>query len=203
MNSTEQFVHHMNLMKEHHKSGVTHSYPMPLVLMIGSNLSANEEPMSQDTKEVIKNTKTAISNFHKDQAAGVEEAIMSLEKSKSSGESPDNMTKEFLKKMEELRKKAKDESNTTIDKMYNKLIEKAKKHPNQQKHILSATEKLGAFITNILLDIQKFFVEIGNKIVEWFNSVVNWFKKAGEEISRWVSESARSIENWFVTTFSC
>ncbi len=196
------FVHHMNAMREHYKSGATHAYPLPISMMVGASLSGAEAPPSQETKDAISAAETSMTEFADNQQAVATTATEQLKTDKESGKSSDASAADFTEQMEKSRADAKTDANNRIDEMYDNLIDAGTKRPEEQSFILGSTQLLGAYFTNLLVQIGNFFADIAKKIVEWFKSVAEWFEKAGKEIEDWFVDAGDSISDFFSKTFS-
>jgi hypothetical protein len=190
----EVFLQHMTAMKGHYKSnnsphgtGPTHAYALPVHLMF-----AAAKPPTDGTAEVnaaVQASKNSTNAFAHDQTNAVNAATSKLQS--------DHNTSAFAAAMNAQRQKAKDESDKRIDDTFNNLIDIGTKYPAQQQHILSLTQQIGAFFTNLLAKVASFFTDIYNKIVGWINSAVDWIKGAAEAVGNWINGAASSIASFF------
>jgi hypothetical protein len=190
----EVFLQHMTAMKGHYKStnsphgtGPSHAYALPVHLTV-----AAAKPPTDGTAEVnvaLAASKNSTNAFAQDQTNAVNTATNKLQ--------GDHNTSAFAAAMNAQRQKAKADSDKRIDDTFNNLIEVGTKYPAQQQHILSLTQQIGAFFTNILGKVVTFFTDIYNKIVGWINSAVDWIKGAAEEVGNWLSGAASSIAGFF------
>ena len=95
------------------------------------------------------------------------------------------------------REQAKTDSDQHIDNEFNNLIAIGTKYPEQQKRILSLTQQIGAFFTNLLGSVANFFTDIYNKIVGWISSAVNWIEGAAATVGNWFSGAVSTIGSFF------
>lgn len=192
------FMQHMTAMNTHYKSansntgvGPTHAYALPVHLMFPTKVVAT--PAAPDgTAEVdaaLMASKASTTAFAQNQTNAVNAATSKLQ--------GNHDTSAFAAAMNAQRQQAKDESDKRIDDTFNNLIEIGTKHPAQQQRILSLTQQIGAFFTNLLSKVASFFTDIYNKIVGWINSAVDWIKGAAAAVGDWISGAVSSIGSFF------
>jgi len=95
------------------------------------------------------------------------------------------------------RKNAKAESDKRIDETFDNLISVGTQHPEQQQRILTLTQQIGAFFTNLLAKVATFFTEIYNKIMGWIHSAVDWVKGAAAAVGNWLKGAVGTISSFF------
>jgi hypothetical protein len=205
MNTQEAFVHHMNAMREHHKSGATHTYSMPVDLLYSDaendsglyGFTANDSDGGTEVTAALKDYKTDTDGFVDNQKSGAQSSVNTL---KVSGKDS-AATKAFIAAMNKQKAEAKKKSDAIIDKNYEKLINVGIKHPAQQKRILSVTQQIGAFFTNLLSSVGDFFENLGKSIVNFFKNVGEWFSNAGKSIANWTTGAVHSVGHFFSSIF--
>jgi hypothetical protein len=193
-----EFMQHMTAMKSHYKSsnsnngtGPTHAYALPVHLVVPTR--AAPTPSATDgTAEVnaaVQTSKANATTFAQNQKNAVTAATNKLQSTHD--------TSSFAAQMNAQRAQAKAESDQHIDQEFDNLIAVGTKYPSQQKRILSLTQQIGAFFTNLLGSVANFFTDIYNKIVGWISSAVNWVEGAAAAVGNWISGAVSSISSFF------
>lgn len=191
------FMQHMTAMNTHYKStngnngtGPTHAYALPVHLMFPTGVVLHlPTDGSMQVDAAVKASKDSTTAFAQDQTNAVNAATSKLQ--------GDHDTSSFAAAMNAQRQKAKDESDKRIDDTFNTLIDLGTKHPEQQHRILSLTQQIGAFLTNLLSKVASFFTDIYNKIVGWINSAADWVRGAAAAVGDWLSGAVSSIGSFF------
>ncbi|PKG55922.1 hypothetical protein CXF83_19175 [Shewanella sp. Choline-02u-19] len=206
MNAQESFVHHMNAMREHHKSGATHTYSVPVDLLYASATNdsglmafkATDVAGNSEVTADLEAYKNDTNSFVEGQRSGATASVTILKDNKKPN---DATTNSFVEAMENQKAEAKKASDALINKNYDKLIKAGIDHPGQQKRILSATEAIGAFFTTLLISVGKFFANLASSIVNFFNDIGEWFSNAGKSIANWTSGAISSVGKFFSSIF--
>lgn len=200
----ELFVHHMKAMAVHYKAGAvtgaTHVYALPVSILhtvdFEGMLHVAPPPTGagkQQVDKVLTDGQNKLKAFSQAQATYVNQQTQKLQ--------GNHDTASFAAQMNGQREKAKQQADQQIDDTYNNLIKVGTAHPEMQRHILSATQKLGAFITSLLSSVAAFFANIVHKILGWINSAVDWVKGAAATVANWVAGAAKSIGDFFGSIF--
>jgi hypothetical protein len=193
-----EFMQHMTAMKSHYKSsnsnngtGPTHAYALPVHLVVPTNAPATAAATdgAPEVDAAVQASKASTTAFAQDQRNAVTAATNKLQSSHD--------TSAFAAQMNAQRDQAKADSDKHIDNEFDNLIAVGTKYPEQQKRILSLTQQIGAFFTNLLSSVASFFTDIYNKIVGWINSAVNWIEGAATAVGNWFSGAASTIGSFF------
>jgi hypothetical protein len=200
----EVFLHHMNAMKGHYKSGNSHNgtgptqaYALPIHLMFpreravskGPGMAATVSPGQAQVDAAIKASQQNTTAFAQQQTGAVNAATNKLQSTHD--------TSAFAAAMNAQRQNAKAESDKQIDATFDNLINIGSQHPEQQQRILSLTQQIGAFFTNLLAKVASFFTDIYNKIMGWIHSAVDWVKGAAAAVGDWLKSAAGTISSFF------
>ena len=205
----EVFLQHMSAMRSHYKSanshngtGPTHPYALPIHLMFaplgphpgkGEGMAAVASPGKAKVDAAIKASQQNTTVFAKNQMNAVNAATKTLQSTHD--------TSAFAAAMNAQRQKAKQDSDKQIDATFDNLINIGTQHPEQQQRILTVTQQIGAFFTNLLAKVATFFTDIYNKIVGWIKSAVDWVKGAAAAVGDWLNKAGSSIANFFGSLF--
>lgn len=206
MTNHDAFVHHMTAMREHHKSGASHTYSLPVDLLYtdsenGAGLygfTANDDDGGAQVTADLESYKADTTSFVDSQKNSASSSVDVLKDNKKPN---DATTNAFIDAMNKQKAAAKKKSDEIIDKNFDKLIETGTKHPKQQKRILSATQQIGAFFTNLLVSVGKFFSGLASSIVDFFKGIGEWFSNAGKAIASWTEGAVSSVGNFFGSLF--
>jgi hypothetical protein len=199
------FLQHMHAMKTHYKSGnshngtgPTHPYALPIHLMFpkegtlprhSEGMAATASPGKTLVDAAVKASQQNTTAFAQQQTNAVNAATNNLQNSHD--------TAGFAAAMNAQRQKAKQDSDKQIDDTFNKLIDIGTQHPEQQQRILSLTQQIGAFFTNLLAKVASFFTDIYNKIMGWIHSAVDWVKGAAAAVGNWLKGAVSTISSFF------
>jgi hypothetical protein len=205
----EVFLQHMSAMKSHYKSanshngiGPTHPYALPIHLMFapegahpgkGEGMAAVASPGKAQVDAVVKASQQNTSAFAQHQMNAVNASTNQLQSTHD--------TSAFAAAMNAQRQKAKAESDKQIDATFDNLINVGTQHPEQQQRILTLTQQIGAFFTNLLAKVASFFTDIYNKIMGWIHSAVDWVKGAAAAVGDWLNKAGSSISHFFGSLF--
>jgi hypothetical protein len=198
------FLQHMTAMKTHYKSGNSHNgtgptqaYALPIHLMFapegahsnGEGMAAVANPGKAQVDAVVKASQQNTTAFAQHQTNAVNAATNNLQSTHN--------TTDFAAQMNAQRQKAKQESDQRIDDTFNQLIDIGTKHTDQQQRILTLTQQIGAFFTNLLAKVASFFTDIYNKIMGWIHSAVDWVKGAAAAVGSWLKGAVGTISSFF------
>ena len=166
--------------------------PLHLVHPVGTAPAANDAG-TQAVDAALKQGQAQTTSFANNQRDAVNAATSKLQQNHD--------TSDFAKKMEAQEAQAQQESHDHIHAQFKNLIDIGTKHPEQQHRILSATQQIGAFFTNLLASVGEFFSDVVKKIMGWINSAVDWIKGAAATVANWISGAVSSIGNFFSSLF--
>jgi hypothetical protein len=202
----ELFLHHMKAMAVHYKTssasgaGPSHAYALPINLTQTVTKSGVMHPVATPTT-AGKTQMDAVLNTGSVKTKAFAQKQRDFVSAQTSKLQTSHDTAGFASQMNAQRAQAKQESDQHIDDMYNQLIDVGTKHPELQQHILTATQKIGAFLTSLLSSVGAFFTDIFNKIMGWINSAVDWIKGAAATAAKWLSGAVSSIGSFFSSIF--
>jgi hypothetical protein len=205
--TTEVFQQHMLAMKVHYQSGdgqgngPSHAYALPIHLLY----PLTEEGMEvQMVRAAVSNGKAKVDAILKkgqaDQTALVQRQRDFVMTHANTLQSTHD-TAAFAAAMEAQKQKVKAEANKQIDEQFDQLIKVGTEHPELQAPILSATQKIGAFLTGLLAKVAVFFKNIYTKIVGWIKAGVQWLKDAATTAAQWVKSTVSSVKDFFGSLF--
>jgi hypothetical protein len=198
------FLQHMLAMKSHYKSGnsqngagPSHPYALPIHLMFApegahsndEGMAAVASPGKAQVDAVVKASQQKTTAFAQHQTNAVNAATKKLQSTHN--------TTDFAAAMNAQRQNAKAESDKQIDATFDNLISVGTQHPEQQQRILTLTQQIGAFFTNLLAKVATFFTDIYNKIMGWIHSAVDWVKGAAAAVGNWLKGAVGSISSFF------
>ena len=198
------FLQHMSAMKSHYKSGnsqhgtgPSHPYALPIHLMFapegahsnGEGMAAVAGPGKAKVDAVVKASQQKTTAFAQHQTNAVNTATNKLQSTHN--------TTDFAAAMNAQRQSAKAESDKQIDATFDSLISVGTQHPEQQQRILTLTQQIGAFFTNLLAKVATFFTDIYNKIMGWIHSAVDWVKGAAAAVGNWLKGAVGTISSFF------
>jgi hypothetical protein len=200
------FLHHMMAMKSHYKSGnsqngtgPSHAYALPIHLMFapegahsngeGMAMAAVASPGKAKVDAVVKASQQKTTAFAQHQTNAVNAATKKLQSTHN--------TTDFANAMNAQRKNAKAESDKQIDETFDNLISVGTQHPEQQQRIMTLTQQIGAFFTNLLAKVATFFTDIYNKIIGWIHSAADWVKGAAAAVGNWLKGAVGTISSFF------
>jgi hypothetical protein len=205
--TTEVFQQHMMAMKLHYQSGdgegrgPSHAYALPIHVLHPLTAEGMAVKMVRVAVAPGKAQMDAIlKKGRADQTALVQrqhDFVMTRANSLQSTHD----TGAFAAAMEAQKQKAKAEANKQIDEQFDQLIKVGAEHPELQAPILSATQKIGAFLTSLLAKVATFFKSILTKIIGWIQSGVQWLKDAATTAGQWVTSTVNSVKDFFGSLF--
>lgn len=203
--ATKEFVYHMKAMAVHYGSGASHTYALPVHLLHTNAVTGELEAFAANddaagvaaTNAAIKEAQDGITATVNASSAAASQSVDTLKSSKADNAATNAFVAE-MRKQEAAQKAA---VNKQITKNFNHLIDVGTKHPKQQKIILSLTQSIGAFFTNILSKVGTFFSNLASSIVSFFKSVGKWFEGAYNSIKTWTSGAVKSVGNFFKGIF--
>jgi Fe2+ transport system protein B len=196
------FMHHMDAMRAHYTGGkrgaaphTTYALPVHLLHPVSEggvmHGAATEGKAQVDT--ALKASQAQTLAFATHQKDAVTSATSKLQQ--------DHDTSSFSQQMQALEGQAQQQAHDNIHQQFQHLIDIGTKHPEQQNRILSLTNQIGAFFTNLIASVGQFFEDIFKKIMGWINSAVDWIKGAAASVAHWVSGAAASIGSFFSGLF--
>ena len=152
-------------------------------------MAATVSPGQAQVDAAIKASQQNTTAFAQQQTGAVNAATNKLQSTHD--------TSAFAAAMNAQRQNAKAESDKQIDATFDNLINIGSQHPEQQQRILSLTQQIGAFFTNLLAKVASFFTDIYNKIMGWIHSAVDWVKGAAAAVGNWLKGAVGSISHFF------
>jgi hypothetical protein len=203
--TTEVFQHHMMAMKLHYQSGdgqgrgPSHAYALPIHLLY----PFTEEGVEVE-RAVSSNGKAKVDAVMK-KAQGDQTALVQRQRdfvvARANTLQSTRDTAAFAAAMEAQKQKAKAEADKQIDEQFDQLIKIGTEHPELQAPILSASQKIGAFLTSLLVKVGTFFKSIYNKILGWIKAGVKWLKDAATTAAQWASSAVSTVKKFFGSLF--
>ncbi|KVD86670.1 hypothetical protein WS62_18740 [Burkholderia sp. ABCPW 14] len=189
-----QFVDVLEEMRTHYKSSLGQTSPRRYAASqhLASYFTAAQESsaeLSAQENDLLKGLQIDAQSSGQEEASGIETGIVdATEALKSSGASPTSV-EEFKKKMEDQRKKAKEDSNTRIDKIFDTAIKIGLEHPELQHPIVALMDTIGNFFNDLFNKIADFIVGVVRDVVAWlknaWDSITSTFKGIAGWISSW------------------
>jgi hypothetical protein len=194
-----EFLTHMNAMAAHYttksKAPVAmYALPVHLVHPASGTPAPSKTSAGATAVDAALNTgKAQTTSFATKQRDAVTAATNLLQKNHD--------TSAFAKQMQALENQAQQQAHDNIHQQFQNLIQIGTAHPEQQQRILSLTNQIGAFFTNLLSSVGAFFENVAKEIMGWINSAVDWIKGAAATVANWVSGAVSSIGNFFSGLF--
>jgi hypothetical protein len=194
-----EFLTHMNAMAAHYttksKSPVAmYALPVHLVHPVSDTPApAKASAGAVAVDAALKAGKTQTTSFATNQRDAVNAATNLLQQNHD--------TSAFAKQMQALENQAQQQAHDNIHQQFQNLIQIGTAHPEQQQRILSLTNQIGAFFTNLISSVGAFFQKVAKEIMGWINSAVDWIKGAAATVANWVSGAVSSIGNFFSGLF--
>ncbi|AOJ71266.1 MULTISPECIES: hypothetical protein [Burkholderia] len=187
-----QFVDVLEEMRAHYKSSVGQASPRRYaasqqLAAYFTAAQASSVKLSAQENDLLKGLQIDAQASGQEEASGIETGIVgATEALKSAGASPTSV-EEFKKKMEEQRKKAKEDSNARIDKIFDTAIKIGLEHPDLQQPIVVLIDKIGNFFNDLFNKIADFIVGVVRDVVAWLKNAWDSIKSTFNGITGWIS----------------
>lgn len=180
------FANIMDEMRSHYKNNLGKSTlsAYNLNLSQGSLSLGGIASTDADNNPELKNLEKTSQELSLDTNFFIEDGVMaSGEELKASGNS-----EAFKEKMKKLREEAKRKAEENIDKIFNKAEELGNRHPSWQESILTVTNKISSWISQLFDRLVNTLVTFINTVVQWVENVVKSVKSAFNDIKHWISK---------------
>ncbi|MCX7922578.1 MAG: hypothetical protein N3B21_11315 [Clostridia bacterium] len=171
----------MNDMRDHYKSSSGR-------FIVPYKLEIKDDVLPEDTKVAVNDFQTDINGFNESQQKKITENTDKYLK--------DSDDDEFDRKMNEIRDKAKAESDEKIDKLVEKMKHQAKLHPESKPLIVHATNSILDFFTGTILDTLTSFV------TNLIDQISKLLEKALQAVEDFFYNKATEVYHFFKGLFS-
>lgn len=184
-----EFSAHMRAMKVHYKGFPLTRYPLPISCVEKRLMSSFAADFNADYKDAIEDNKQNIHNFVEGQQQVISQEIEKLGKNPTG-----TQTDDFKKKLTQQKEKAKAEADKRIEQIFGKLEAVGTAHPESQQEILSGTEKLISFFSDLLGKLIDFVSDLVQRIYEYLKDAVN-------KVGSFFKEAYNSVSSFFSSVF--
>ena len=184
-----EFSAHMRAMKVHYKGYPLTRYPLPISCVEKRLMHSLAADFNADYENAMKGSQQNINDFVEGQQQTVSQETQKLGKSPTGTQIDD-----FKNRLAQQRENAKAEANKKLDQIFDQLETVGTAHPECQDLILSSTDKIISFLSDILGKVIDFVNNLVQQIYEWLKDVEN-------KVLSFFTDTTKSVSSFFGSLF--